>query len=418
MARQRIGIIGGGISGLMCAYVLRDVHDVTLFEAAPRLGGHTNTVRVALDDGLHDIDTGFIVYNETNYPGFTRLLSELSVATKPTEMSFSVSDAASGVEWRGTSLRSIFAQRANFTHPPLYRMLVDVARFNRAAARLVEHPTTPDYTIGDFVAERRLSRAFVDLYLVPLGASLWSADPNDFHRYPAASVVAFLHNHGMLTARARTPWRTVDGGANNYVDAIASRLGGRVERHAAVAKVVRHDDSVEVHLGAGASASFDHVVFAGHSDQMLELLADPSPAEHDTLGAIRYQPNVATVHTDARMLPRSRRAWASWNYHRSAAPRATAGVTYLLNRLQGVQSRHAICVTLNRQDEIDPNLILESINYAHPVLDSGALHAQSRRAEINGARRSWYAGAYWGNGFHEAGVQSALQVCQALGVDW
>lgn len=416
---MRVAIVGTGISGLVSAHLLRTRHDVTLYELDGRPGGHTNTVEIEIDGVTHAVDTGFIVYNERTYPGFVALLDHLGVATKDSDMSFSVSDERTGLEWRGSSLSTLFAQRRNLSNPAFLRMLVDVIRFNRAARRLVVDGVDPDLSLGEFLGSGRWSRQLVDWYLVPMGSAIWSADPGSFADIPVATFARFFDNHGLLRLGGQPQWRTVDGGAVRYVEAILQPLTDRVRYGSRVEKVVRRpaQGTVELRTEDGELSEFDHVVLAIHSDQALRLLADPSPAEREILGAIRYQPNQATLHTDAALLPRNPRARASWNYHRGATTTGQASVTYDMNRLQGISSSVPILVTLNRADEIDPSTVLGTFEYDHPVLDIAAVRAQARRDEISGRRATSFAGAYWGYGFHEDGVQSALHVCRALGVE-
>ena len=412
---MRIAIVGTGISGLVCAHLLHREHDVTVFEADARPGGHTNTVRVELPGETHDVDTGFIVFNERNYPAFTRLLDRLGVASHPSDMSFSMVDERIGLEWCGTSARTLFAQRRNLARPAFHRMLVDVARFNHVARRLLDERDDSDATLADLLSTGRWSRGFVDWYLVPLGSAIWSADPQTFLHFPASTFARFFDNHGLLGLSGRPQWQTVAGGAARYVDAILAPLGDRVRLSTPVEKITRRDPGVEL-LAAGAPPeTFDHVIVATHSDQALDVLSDATDTEREVLGAVAYQPNVATLHTDTRMLPRHRRAWASWNYHRLRDITDRATVTYHLNRLQGLRSEHEICLTLNRPDAIDPQRVLATFGYAHPVFDAAAVRAQRRAAEINGRNGTSFCGAYWGYGFHEDGVQSALRVCEQFG---
>ncbi|HVM65679.1 MAG TPA: FAD-dependent oxidoreductase [Acidimicrobiales bacterium] len=417
---MRIAIIGSGVSGLVCAHLLDPRHAVTLFESGDRPGGHTNTVEIEVGGDIHHVDTGFIVYNERTYPAFTALLRHLGVATKASDMSFSVSDERTGLEWRGTSPSTVFAQRRNLANPAFQRMLLDVTRFNRAARRLAADPRSRrGLTLGEFLARGRWSPQLVDWYLVPLGSAIWSADPASFTAIPAATFARFFDNHGLLRLGDQPRWRTVEGGAARYIDAILGRFGGHLRVGTGVEKVVRRpaDGTVELLTTDGGLEAFDHVVVATHSDQALRLLADATPAEREVLGAIRYQPNQVTLHTDARLMPRNRRAWASWNYHRMATDRREATVTYNLNLLQGIESRLPILETLNRAEDIDPRSVLATFEYAHPVLDAAADGAQRRRDDVSGRAGTSYAGAYWGYGFHEDGVQSALHVCRALGVE-
>jgi predicted NAD/FAD-binding protein len=416
---MRIAIVGSGIAGLTCAHLLHPRHEVMLYEVDGRPGGHTNTVEVEVDGDTHAVDTGFIVYNERTYPGFVRLLRELGVGTKDSEMSFGVSDERAGLEWRGTSLSSLFAQRRNIVNPAFRRMLVDVVRFNRAARHVAAGDADPDLTLGEFLARRPWSRAFIDWYLTPMGSAIWSAAPTSFAEMPMLTFARFFDNHGLLRVGDQPKWRTVAGGAARYVDALLRPMRDRLQLGAGVEKVVRRraEGTVELRTTDGGPAEFDHVILATHSDQALRLLADPSAAEHEILGAIRYQPNRAILHTDEALLPRSVRARASWNYHRPRVDPGVATITYDMNRLQGIESRRPILVTLNREADIDPAAVLRAFDYDHPVLDAGAVRAQSRRDEINGRHGTWFAGAYWGHGFHEDGVQSALHVCRGLGIE-
>lgn len=416
---MRIAVAGSGVSGLVSAWLLAPRHDVVLFEADARPGGHTNTVDVSLPSGDYAVDTGFIVCNDRTYPNFLRLLDELGVATQPSDMTFSVSCERTGLEWAGTDLNGVFAQRANALRPSFLRMLSDVVRFGRLGQRRLRASAQDEDlgTLADFVAEHRFSSAFVDLYLVPLGASIWSAEPAAFDRYPLRPLLAFLDHHGLLDLRTRPQWMTVTGGSRTYVRAITAELGDRVRLGCPVERVTRSEDKVEVESRAGAEV-FDHLVVAGHSDQALALLGDPTPAETEVLGAIRYVANEATLHTDRAMLPRSPRAWAAWNYHRLAADQDRVAVTYDMNRLQRLGAAEPICVTLNRHVDIDPAAVLQRIDYAHPVYDPPSDAARRRRGEISGRNRTSYVGAYWHNGFHEDGVGSAVEACGPLGSRW
>ncbi len=410
---MKIAIVGTGVSGLVCAHLLGRSHGVTLFEADDRPGGHAHTVRVELPDGSFDVDTGFLVYNERNYPGLTALFDDLGVATKASEMSFGVCDEVSGLEWKGTSFDTVFAQRRNLVRPAFLRMLADIVRFNRRARALLDAPADPAVSLGDLLETGRWSSQFLNWYLIPMGSSIWSADPTTFLDIPAVTFARFFANHGLLDYGNQPDWRTVDGGSKQYVDAILARPGTQVRLDEPVTKITRSADEVEVHTASGPER-FDQIVVATHSDQALELLSDPSPAEREVLGAIRYQDNRATLHTDVRLLPTNRKAWASWNYHRLADQPGRATLTYRLRSLQGIASQDELLVTLNRDDAIDPATVLRTFDYAHPVFDVAAIAAQARHEELNGPNRTWFAGAYWGYGFHEDGVQSARVVCRRL----
>ncbi len=412
---MRIAIVGTGISGLVAAHHLHRRHDVTVFEADDRVGGHTHTVEVDLPDGRFPVDTGFIVCNEHTYPNFLSLLDELGVATQPSEMSFSVSDPRVGLEYRASNLSTLYAQRRNLVRPRFHRMLVDILRFNRALWRLVDGGVDDEESLEAFVARHHFSQTFVDHFLVPFGASIWSADPSTFLRFPVATYARFVANHGMIDTRRRPRWRTVTGGSATYVRALTAPFADRIHTASPVRKVVRRTgpSGVEVLTDRGADR-FDAIVWAAHSDQVLDVLGDPSPAEREVLGAIRYQPNVATLHSDVRFLPTAERARASWNFHVGAGDGRAATVTYWMNRLQSIPTATPLLLTLNRHDEIDPGTVLRHLTYDHPVFDAAAIRAQRRLPEIQGVGGTYFAGAYWGYGFHEDGVNSALDVVRAL----
>ena len=417
---MRIAIVGTGIAGLTCAHLLRTRHDITVFERDHRPGGHTNTVSVELDDGTYSVDTGFIVYNERNYPGLVRLFARLGIATAPSNMSFSVADDTSGIEWRATSATTVFAQRRNALRPEFVRMLTDIARFNRHTRSLHAGGIPDGLTLSQLVAEQRWSPRLIDWYLAPMVSAIWSTPLGDALDIPVATFVSFFNNHGLLQRGAQPRWRTVASGARTYVEAILSPLGRRVRLATPVTKILRQNGGIELMTERDGPEYFDHVILAAHGDQSLALLGDPTPAERAVLGGFRYQPNDVLLHTDSHLLPRARRAWASWNYRVGGAVGESSGgatVTYHMNRLQSIESRHQICVTLNQAHLVDPRTVVRRFRYAHPVLDAAALAAQARHGEINGTRSTWYCGAYWGYGFHEDGVQSALRVCRAFGAD-
>ncbi len=417
---MRIAIVGSGVSGLVCAHLLSEHHDVTLFEADDRPGGHAHTVEVEIGARPLQVDTGFLVYNERTYPGLVRLFETLGIDTQPSDMSFSVVDERSGLEYAGPAVASLFAQRRNLLRPDFLRMLRDVVRFHRAGQALLANPPALSYTLADLLEDGRWSRSFIEWYLLPLGSSIWSADPGAFTRMSAAMVLRFFDRHGMLSFGAKPSWRTVSGGSKRYVDAIVAPLEakGRVRLSSPVEHLLRGDDGVTLRTKAGRVDVFDHVVLATHSDQALAMVADASKAEKETLGALGYQANSVILHTDERLMPRNRHTWAAWNYHRPTGGSDRVTMTYLLNRLQGFNDLAPVMVTLNRDEEIDPRKVLRTFEYAHPVLDAAAVRAQERHAEISGSGLLSFCGAYWGSGFHEDGLQSAVAVCRALGVDW
>jgi len=406
----KLAIVGGGVSGLVAGHLLQRDHDVTLFEAGAYAGGHTNTVRV----GRHAVDTGLIVFNDRNYPSFERLLTRLGVATQPSQMSFGVSDARGEFEYASHSPNGLFATRRHLATPWFHRMLADLVRFQRDARALLADGAG-DPSLGAWLEERRYSPAFVDRLIVPQASAVWSADPRQMWTFPARFLAAFFDNHGMLGVRDRPRWRTVTGGSGRYVEALTRPWRDRIRLATPVQAIARHDDHVAVTVRGRPPERFDEVIVATHSDQALALLADATAAEHEILGAIPYAPNEAVLHTDRRLLPRRRRAWASWNYHLVDEPTGATTVTYHMNRLQSLRADRELCVTLNRTAAIDPSTIIRTIPYAHPVYTAAGERAQRRHAEISGRNRTHYCGAYWGWGFHEDGVRSALRVAERFG---
>jgi uncharacterized protein len=414
---MRIAIVGSGISGLVCAHLLHPDHDLALFEAGDHVGGHTHTHDVEVGGRPVAVDTGFIVFNEETYPGFVRLLAALGVASQPSDMSFSVKDAATGLEWRGTSLDSLFAQRANLFKLTFHRMVADIVRFNGLAKALAARPDGDDEPIGAFVERHGFSRQFTEHYLVPLGSAIWSADPSRFSQFPAQTFARFFENHRFLQVAGQPAWRTVAGGSRRYVEAITRPFADRIRRAAVtgIRRGVDRDGRVEVTAAGLPPERFDRVILACHSDEALALLADPSEAERQILGAIPYQENVATLHTDERVMPASRRAWASWNAWIPETPRGRATLTYDMNRLQALETPEPLFVSLNMDDRIYPQRVLKRLRYHHPVYTPEGVKAQRRHGEIDGRRGTHFCGAYWSYGFHEDGVQSALRVCRAFG---
>jgi predicted NAD/FAD-binding protein len=411
---MRIAVIGAGIAGLTCAHLLHPRHEITVFEAASRPGGHTCTVEVETGDAVHSVDTGFIVYNDRNYPGFERLLDRLGVATQPSTMSFSVSDGRGGFEYNGASPNGLFARRSSLVRPSFHRMVRDLLRFNREAPDLIGlNGSGP--TLIDFLDEGGYSREFVERLIVPQASAVWSLDPRDLRSFPASLLAEFFDNHGMFGFTGRPNWRAVTGGSSRYVERLTAPMRDRLRLSTRVIRIERFPDRVEVTPARGGPERFDEVVVAAHSDQALAMLADPSPAEAEVLGAIRYQPNDVVLHTDASLLPRRPRARASWNFHLQDEPADRTTVTYHMNRLQSLESGRDYCVTLNRTEAIDPERVIGSRVLSHPVFTHAALAAQRRWSEISGPRRTHYCGAYWGFGFHEDGVQSALRVCRRFG---
>lgn len=412
---MRIAIIGSGIAGLTCAHLLSRQHEISVFEAAGWIGGHTHTVDVQCQGRSHAVDTGFIVFNDWTYPNFIRLLDQLGVASRPTEMSFSVHDPASGLEYNGHDLDSLFAQRSNLLSPGFWGMLRDILRFNRQAlADLDGQRIDPGTTLGDYLREQGYGQRFIDHYIVPMGSAIWSMSLADMLGFPLQFFVRFCRNHGLLSVNQRPQWRVIEGGSRGYVEPLCRTFVGRIRLNCPVLRITRDDSGVDI-VSASGSERFDRVVFACHSDQALALLDAPSEAERQILGAIRYASNDVVLHTDTRLLPTRRKAWASWNYRLGGPAQAPAALTYDMNILQGIDAPETFCVSLNQTGLIDPQKILGRFDYAHPQYSLAALAAQARRSEIQGPRHSYYCGAYWANGFHEDGVVSALQVAELFG---
>ncbi|TVQ63756.1 MAG: FAD-dependent oxidoreductase [Phycisphaerales bacterium] len=435
---MRIAIVGAGVSGLTCAYLLREGHEVTLFEREVRLGGHTNTLRVRHEGRDVDVDTGFIVFNERNYPNFTRLLARLGVASQPSTMTFSVRDEATGFEYGGDSWRGLFARRRNLVSPRFWSMARGVARFARVGKAMLEN-AADETTLGELFERGGWSRAFREDYLVPMASAIWSAPREATLAMPARFFLAFFDNHGMLDLRERPQWRTIPGGSRRYVEAMRATFADRVRLAAPVTRVRRLPDAVEVTAADGAGERYDEVIIAAHADEALAMLADATEAERAVLGAMPYQANEAVLHWDESLLPRRRAAWSGWNYrlngdHRAGAGDPSAqrgvpgrepgvvprklpgvGVTYDLTILQSLPTTTHLCVTLNESSRIDPAKVHARLEYHHPLYTVEGMAARQRRAEVCGVNRTHYCGAYWGNGFHEDGVVSALRVCERFG---
>jgi predicted NAD/FAD-binding protein len=412
---MRIAIVGAGVSGLVAAHLLHREHEIIVYEANSYAGGHSNTIRVDTDYETHHLDTGFVVMNDRNYPLFTRLLDRLGVARQSTQMSFSVKGEAHDFEYSGTP-RGLFCQPGNIANPRFQRMIVDLLRFNRALRRLLDGEESGE-SMHDFLARHRFSRAFVERLIVPQLSAVWSADPRQAGSFPARFIAEFFANHGMLGFHDRPHWSTVSGGSARYVEALTDPFRDRIRLGAPVSSITRCADAVELIAAGGAVERYDHVIVATHSDQALRMLGDATALEHELLGAIRYQPNEAVLHTDSRLLPRRRWARSAWNFHLLRDPKPLSTVTYYMNHLQRLSADRDFCVTLNRTEAIDPAKIIRTISYAHPMYTPRGVAAQSEHSSIsNLSSRTHYCGAYWGWGFHEDGVRSALRACEPFGV--
>ena len=416
--KQKIAVVGAGISGLLSAYLLSREHDVTLFEANNYLGGHTHTKPVQSGGKTYPVNTGFIVYNDWTYPNFIKLMDQLGVASEESEMSFSVRDENTGLEYNGTSLNSLFAQRSNLLKPAFWLMIKDILRFNKQTVAMVSNNTVSDsQTLGEFVEQNGYSDRFVNHYIVPMGAAIWSASVDVMMEFPLKFFLKFFNNHGMLSVDDRPQWRVISNGARSYIEPMIQPFKDNIHLNSPIALVKRSADEVVIKTVAGKEHTFDQVVFACHSDQALAMLEEPTQQENDILGAIPYQMNEVVLHTDRRLMPKRKLAWAAWNYHIPQRLSEYAMVTYHMNALQNFDDApDDFMVTLNRTAEIAPGKIIDKFNYAHPVFTMDGIAAQQRHSEINNKNRSHYCGAYWLNGFHEDGVNSALRVAESFGI--
>jgi len=411
---MKVAIVGTGISGSLVAALLHGAHDITVYEAEDRIGGHTHTHDLRDPSGAQvRVDTGFIVYNDWTYPNFIELLQTLGVPTQASDMSFSVRCHATGFEYNGHTLNTLFAQRTNLLRPSFYGMVRDILRFNREARELLSAPDD-GLTLGQYLDRGRYGLAFMERYVLPMAGAIWSADARSMREVPARWFVRFFENHGMLSVDKRPTWRVVTGGSQRYHEALRAPWADRIRTATPVTRVRRHADRVEIESN-GSRESYDQVVIATHSDQALAMLADASPTEREVLSAIPYQKNIAVLHTDASIMPKRKLAWAAWNYHLGADRDGTCAVTYWMNKLQGLTTQQQYFVTLNDVEAIDPARTIKRLVYHHPVYRPQGVTAQARWGEINGVQRTWYAGAWWGFGFHEDGVKSALAVAERFG---
>jgi predicted NAD/FAD-binding protein len=414
---MKVAVIGGGAAGLTAAWALSKHHDVTLYEAEKRLGGHANTIDIECDGATIPVDTGFIVYNETNYPQFVRLLAALEVPTQPSVMTFSVSVDKPDLEYAGNA-RGLFCQPGNARRPAFWRLLGDIRRFNHdALAFLNGEEVSADLTLGKFLERQGYGPQLATLYLLPMGAAIWSSSISGMRDFPARCIFRFFANHGLLRLRKRPRWRTVTGGSRSYVERLRLDMSAHIRTGSTVLAVNRLPSGVRLAATGGSWSSYDHVVFATHADDTLRLLgADATAAERRILGAFRYQANRAVLHRDVALMPRRRGAWSSWNYlAKGQADDAKVAVTYWMNRLQNLHTKSPILVTLNPIDDPAPQSVLHELTYMHPQFDYAALAAQGSLPAVQGARRSWFCGAYCGNGFHEDAIQSGLAIAAALG---
>ncbi|TDF38638.1 FAD-dependent oxidoreductase [Alteromonadaceae bacterium M269] len=420
---KRIAIIGTGISGLTCAHLLADKHEVSVFEANDYIGGHTATVDVEVGQRKYAIDTGFIVYNDWTYPNFIKLMKKLNVATQPTEMSFSVKNKQRNFEYNGNNINSLFAQRRNILSPRFWFFIKEILRFNKVCKAIpVNETSVPNsQTLSDFLREHNFSEFFSHNYILPMCAAIWSTSVSDTGNFPLQFFLQFFNNHGLLNVTDRPQWHTIIGGSRSYIEPLTRNFADQIHLNSPVTLVQKTGDSFLLTVGMDENTrqeSFDEVIFACHSDQALAMLAQPTNQQTEILGALRYAPNEVVLHTDTSLLPKRKLAWASWNYlindalEDSSKP---ASVTYNMNILQNIQSDTTFCVTLNNKAAIDESKILRVFNYSHPQVDLASIAAQKKREQICGVDGMHFAGAYWYNGFHEDGMRSALDVCKRFG---
>ncbi len=413
--RQRIAVIGSGIAGMACAHYLSRNHEVCLFEGANRFGGHTATQPVHWQGVDYAVDMGFIVYNDWTYPNFIRLLTELNITSQPTVMGFSVTKGQGAYEYAGANLNSLFAQRRNLLKPGHWRMLLDIVRFNKQATEdYLAGLLSQEESLGAYLQRLKFSAEFIAHYLAPMGAAIWSSTTAEVLDFSAYFFVRFFHNHGLLSVKNRPQWRTLVGGSGVYIKPLLANVA-RCEKGVPVYKVERSEEGAHIFYG-DRSELFDQVVFACHSDEALALLADANPSEQQILGAIAYRSNRVTLHRDINLLPKRPLAWSSWNYLLQGAGDQPPLLTYNMNILQNIKAPITFCVTLNDPGLIKPELVFHEVVFSHPVFSAAATKAQARWGEINGVNKTWFAGAYWFNGFHEDGLVSALRVANGLGV--
>jgi len=415
----KVAIIGSGISGLTCAYLLNQNHHVTVFEKSATVGGHTATKDIEVDGKQYAIDTGFIVFNDWTYPNFIKLLQQLDVASEPSSMGFSVSCDSTGLEYAGNNLNTVFAQRKNLLRPSFLRMLRDILRFNRRASSDLENQRIrEDISLGDYLAQEGYSKKFASHYLIPMGSAIWSSTLQEMLDFPLLFFVRFFKNHGLLSVTNRPQWYVISGGSRQYIKPLIKNYENNIVLNADIHAVARDDNGVFISFGDGRVEQFDEVVFACHSDQALALLDKPSEQERTILSAIPYRNNRVVLHSDTSILPRCRRVWSSWNYHLHEDSSLPPTLSYNMNILQNLQADTTFVVSLNPQRELDSSKIFGEYEYAHPIFTLEGIAAQNRWSEINGVKHTWFCGAYWRNGFHEDGCASAVRVAKGLGALW
>ena len=415
---MKIAIIGSGISGLTAAYLLHDDHELTLYEANDYIGGHTHTHDLEIEGKSWKVDSGFIVYNEKTYPNFIKLLRKLEIVSQKSSMGFSVKAPYKQLEYSGSSLNALFAQRLNLFRPSFYIMINDMLRFNRIAKSKLEG-LVDSMTIKEFLKQNKFSKHFIENYIIPMGAAIWSTSAEKTIEMPAAFYIRFFQNHGLLQINNRPQWRVIKGGSKSYIEKIKKGFEKQIMLSTHVKKVIRHKNEVEVCFGKDGKYSnkFDKVIIATHSDQALQMLDKPNAKEKEILGALQYQQNEVLLHTDESILPRKKQTWSSWNYSLNEDSKKPVALTYSMNILQSLNAKTHFLVTLNNFENIDPKKILKKLTYQHPLYTVEGVKLQKEKHLISGKNNTFYCGAYWGNGFHEDGVLSALDVCRFFGKD-
>jgi len=404
---MKIAIVGSGIAGNVAAWHLNREHEITVFEAEDYVGGHSNTLEMQSETGPVFLDTGFMVFNDRTYPNFLHLMDELDVGARESEMSFSVQCKKTGLEYNGSNFNGLFAQRRNLFRPSFHKMIRDILRFNREALPFLGEQES-DMSLGDYLDQGDYSKQFIDQYLIPMGAAIWSAEPEMMRQMPAQFFIRFFDNHGLLSLENRPKWKVIEGGSQAYVRKLVAGHESRIRLSCPVQSVIRNANEVLIKTAYSEAESFDCVFFACHSDQALAMIEAPTQTEHEILGAIPFQNNEVILHSDSSLMPRKRAAWASWNYHVPVEGDGRAALTYHLNRLHSLTCKRQFFVTLNSGLQIRPELVIKRYNYTHPVFTLAGVEAQGRQKELNGQNRSYFCGAYWRNGFHEDGVASAL----------
>ena len=408
---KNIAIIGSGVSGLTAAYLLSKKHKVTVFEKAPQIGGHTATVDVEVAGETFAIDTGFIVFNDRTYPNFLALLDEIGIKKQETEMSFSVHNCQTKLEYNGHNLNTLFAQRRNIFNPRFWLLIKEILRFNKLCKTIYKHQSfVEEYTLGEFLQDNNFSGYFSEHYILPMGAAIWSSSLEQMSRFQFRFFVQFFNNHGLLNIADRPQWFVIPNGSRSYLAPLCEPFKDNIVVNAEIESITRDSGVVQLHFLDNTIQTFDEVVIACHSDQALYLLGDANKDETDILSAMTYSDNSVILHTDINLLPKRKMAWASWNYQLTNNRMKPASVTYNMNILQGLDTEHTFCVTLNQKYDIDPTKVLREFTYQHPVFTIASIKAQQQRNKICGQQHTHFAGAYWYNGFHEDGVRSAVEV--------